>query len=293
MQHLVEGIPSAMLEKPDWLVAPDGPLSGPIPIGALPIISDTSHGPSFLKISHTLRIVPSELLLTHIDHRRYSPGTVVALGDPVYSNSDPRAQHHQHAPATATVGLARLVSTGEEIKLATKTARSGILLAGRDATWSSLQSAIATNRPEIIHVAVHVVAPEQKGRNDEAALALSVNDRGIPELVTPEMVASLTIPGSLVILNGCASEQGEILPSAGLMGLARTWLIAGASGVVVTTWAIQDDASVMGVFYRNLQAKPTGTLGQRAAAALAETQRYLSRQRGSSDWAAYSVISRD
>jgi CHAT domain-containing protein len=148
---------------------------------------------------------------------------------------------------------------------------------------------------------VHVVSPQnESGTADEAALALSLTNDNMPELLTKEAIATLRVPGSLVVLSGCSSQQGENLPSAGLVGLSRAWLLAGASAVIVSAWPTPDDSGrFFTAFYKHLQSQsaPSGNIAQRAATALQQTQLDMQHSTGyrssPSFWAAYSIISKE
>ena len=119
----------------------------------------------------------------------------------------------------------------------------------------------------------------------------------MPELLTAESVATYRAPGSLVVLSGCASQQGEVVPGAGLVGLSQAWLLAGASAVVVSAWPTPDDSGqFFSTFYSHFQ-KVSGPIAKRAAIALQQTQSDMRSNRGyrsdASFWAAYSIISKE
>lgn len=284
----------AICNKRDWLITADGPLLNGIPFSALPV-SSTAAAP--LAATHTLRFLPSALLLLQADAAKPAP-LFVGIADPVYNFADPRggvplldAKH-----TSAAITLARLAGGDREIKTAAKqSGLSGIqLLTGPRASGDALRQSIAC-RPAVLHFAVHVVSPP--ARPQEAALALSLDSRGMPELLTSEAIAAYRVPGSLVVMSGCDSEQGKTLPSAGLLGLSRAWLLAGASAVIVSAWPTPDDSGqFFSAFYAHLQ-KHNGHIAKRAAAALQEAQ--LDMQGGGgyrsapSYWAAYSVISKE
>ncbi|MBV9268198.1 MAG: CHAT domain-containing protein, partial [Acidobacteriaceae bacterium] len=95
-------------------------------------------------------------------------------------------------------------------------------------------------------------------------------------------------------------QQGEVLPSAGLIGLSRSWLLAGASAVIVSAWPTPDDSGqFFSDFYHHLQAQPgtSVSLASRAAAALRQTESDMLHVAGyrsqPSFWAAYSLISKE
>src|SRR5438477_11587913 len=117
---------------------------------------------------------------------------------------------------------------------------------------------------------------------------------------TSEVIAAYRVTGSLVVLSGCSSHQGETLPSAGLIGLSRAWLLAGAAAVIVSAWPTPDDSGhFFSSFYSHFQptTSKSGSLAMRAAVALQQAQLEMqgsSGYRGSpSFWAAYSVISKE
>jgi CHAT domain-containing protein len=112
-------------------------------------------------------------------------------------------------------------------------------------------------------------------------------------------VSAYRLPGSLIVLSGCSSEQGQVLSNADVLGLTRAWLLAGASAVVVSAWPTPDNSAEFFVpFYHHFKQDRlvTHCIAERAARALKETQ--VDMQRSSrprsltSFWAAYSVIAR-
>ncbi|HEX3680951.1 MAG TPA: CHAT domain-containing tetratricopeptide repeat protein [Bryobacteraceae bacterium] len=280
--------------KREWLIVADGALLDGVPFSALPRAGDGTP----LSAAHSLRLLPSELLLLQPTAAAPSP-VFVGIADPIYNLADSRragAPLVQARRTGKTTVLARLAGSDREVRAAA--AASGLagteLLSGAKATGDVLRHA-AAKRPTVVHFAVHVVSPE--GRPQEAALALSLTSDGIPELLTPEAVASYRVPGSLVVMSGCDSEQGKTFPSAGLIGLSRAWLLAGAAAVIVSAWPTPDDSGeFFSSFYAHFQ-KDSGTLAKRASLALQEAQ--LDMQRGGgyrsspSLWAAYSIISKE
>lgn len=280
--------------KRDWLIVADGALLDGVPFSALPRAGEATP----LSAAHSVRLLPSELLL--LERKTAVPAPVfVGVADPIYNLADSRRSETPLLPAKHTAKatiLARLAGSDREVK--TAATMSGLpdaeLLTGSHASGDALRQA-AAKRPEVVHFAVHVVSPE--GRPQEAALALSLTSDGIPELLTPEAVASYRVPGSLVVMSGCDSEQGKTFPSAGLIGLSRAWLLAGAAAVIVSAWPTPDDSGqFFSAFYAHLQ-KHSGSLAKRASLALQEAQ--LDMQRGGgyrsspSLWAAYSIISKE
>jgi CHAT domain-containing protein len=278
------------------LIVGDGLLINGIPFAALPQHSSKS---GFLGSLHTIRSLPSELLL--LDSQQSHPTNgFVGVADPIYNFADVRLVPTSRI-ASATRGekvvLARLVGSGQEIKTAAD--QSGTspvrLLTGSDASIAQLRNAL-TQSPAILHFAVHVVSPPQ--HQEDAALALSLGPSNLPELLTKETIRSLRVPGSLVVLSGCSSSQGQTLPSAGVLGLSRAWLLAGASAVLVSAWPTPDDSGeVVASFDRHMQQLNAGSSAMRAATALQQAQLDMQQSPGyrskPSFWAAFSLISKE
>ena len=307
-RDLLGQLAPALAAKRDWLIAADGVLLDQVPFAALPAI-DGQNPAGTLIDSHSLRFLPSELLL--INQKPLQPAArFIGVADPIYNRADSRLgtgasmqSVRENRPKAVT--LARLFGSGAEVRAAAKLSglSSTQLLTGIDATEAKLRVALH-EPPSVLHFAVHVFNSSSsekwrtlEGAGDEA-LALSLTPNGIPELLTKEAVAGLRTPGALVVLSGCSSQQGQIVPSAGLMGLSRAWLLAGAAAVIVTSWPTPDDSGgFFSVFYRHLKAMElrTGNTIQSASMALQQTQVDMQNtsdyRKMPSFWAAYSIIS--
>jgi CHAT domain-containing protein len=291
---LFQNLPADVWNRSEWMMVADGPLLNGMPFCAL---SDLKGRP--LIEDKTLRFLPSELLLAERLPARTAPKDFVGVGDPIYNLADPRLQHSGPADAKSvseSVMLTRLVASGREIQAAAQETRMGhaVLLTGPNATRANLTAALANNA-SILHFAVHVVSPP--GQRQQAALALSLRN-GIPELLTPEAIAAFRVPGSLVVLSGCSSGLGKVVPGAGLQGLSRAWLLAGASAVVVSNWPTPDDSGkFFSAFYDHFDHIKSGDTAQRAALALRQAQLDMLHGSGYKTspqfWGAFAVIAKE
>ncbi|MDQ2841818.1 MAG: CHAT domain-containing protein [Acidobacteriota bacterium] len=302
-QDLFGSVPPDLLRKPEWLIVGDGVLLGGLAFPSLP--DPLAQGKFPLTESHSLRFLPSELLLLSRDRSR-PERRFVGIGDPIYNMADSRRKDSPSSKPRdanrAGIALARLAGSDREIRTAALESgmASSQLLLGPQATVSGLEQAISKT-PRILHFAVHVVNPNASGSgslSSRAALALSLTQDNMPELLTAEAIATLRVPGTVVILDGCSSQAGEILPSAGVMGLSRAWLLAGAEAVVVSAWPTPDDSGrFFSSFYSNFKNVASGTLAQRTALALEKAQLEMQHSDGYRSspkfWAAYSVISKE
>jgi CHAT domain-containing protein len=84
-------------------------------------------------------------------------------------------------------------------------------------------------------------------------IAFGAGPGGQPEFLTTPEVATMHVPGALVVLSGCETGAGIGRPGTGLLGLTRAWQMAGAGAVVATAWPVADSTgAIFASFYRNL-----------------------------------------
>jgi len=124
-------------------------------------------------------------------------------------------------------------------------------LTGREATKDEVLKQISS--VALVHIAAH-------GRMETGEIALAPNPApvsGTPGeedfILTMTDVLSVQIRARLVVLSCCHSARGEIT-AEGVVGIARAFLGAGARSVLVSLWAIDDEATLefMKVFYLHL-----------------------------------------
>jgi CHAT domain-containing protein len=142
------------------------------------------------------------------------------------------------------------------------------VLLGSAATAPALTEHVGDLR--LLHLACHghfsAATPEASG--------LRLADRWL----TVREIAGLRLRGSLVTLSGCETGRAVVGGGDELLGLVRSFLTAGAAGVVVSLWTVHDEstAELMTAFYNRLAL---GRTGSRAAVALCDAQRELLRLR--------------
>lgn len=303
---LFSDLDADVLSKQHWLLALDDALFE-APLAAM-VVGHKDGKPVYLIERHSIQLIPSGLMLPE-DNRRMALGRFVGIGDAIYNTADPRwREEHvertagffnlfpklQATPQRNITQLGRLVSSGREIQVCANTfSQSGfrdpILLSGTAATFANFRTALSCG-PGVIHLATHML---QSG-DGEPRIALSLRQSGL-ELVSATDISMLRLPGSLVVMSGCSSGAGRILPGAGLLGLSKAWLGAGASGVVASHWPTPDDTGeLFQAFYRRvLRMRDCGSIGG-AAEALREAQLDMLRSGGwrvaPGYWAAYFAI---
>jgi CHAT domain-containing protein len=311
---------------PSWLVAVEGPLFE-IPFAALVRDRvhvertetdggeadrvELDHGKSeYLVERNSVQIVPGAMSLRTASDKPRASGRMVAVGDPVYNTADPRwnaggrhalkegwswiiqgagkwREFGWRGTSDAESGqLSRLVGSGREVVESARAwgAVSEVVLTGTSSERRQFLEALAPV-PAVIHIATHVLSMPQ--RPAQAFVAFSSDSRGQPEFLATSDVAKLNVPGALVIMTGCATATGDARGDAGLLGLTRAWLVAGASATIATGWPVPDsDGDLLPAFYGHW--KQTST-----AEALRRSQVDMIRAGGwraaPSYWAAYQV----
>jgi CHAT domain-containing protein len=308
---LFDGSSRRLLDKSEWIVAPDGPLFD-LPFAALVEGFKSRSGiPLYVIEHHAVQVVPGASALFRVT-KSYWNGPMVGLGDPIYNRADPRLPG-RGAPGNRTdskqrgsnsqapgLELARLVGSGREIDSCAKIWRSQgldlMLLRGADANKESLAEALRRN-PAVLHVAAHILFPAQYSGLGLVALALQPG--GEMQLLSATEISGMRVKLGLVVINGCSSAHAAILPGAGLMGLTRAWLIAGARAVIVTRWAMadQDDGELFLPFYERLHAF-RGFPDRRSFARVLQEAQLIELHAGGrrakpAYWAAYFCVERN
>ena len=141
--------------------------------------------------------------------------------------------------------------------------RDVVRLAREDLTSDRVHEALRS-ASAIVHLSTHALAATNDPR--QCALVVSKGER-----VGFDRIASGTIDASLVVLSSCRSGEGEVIPGQGIVGLGWAFLSAGARGLVVSLWTVDDrsTSATMIEFHRRLRE------GRDVADALAGAQRMI------------------
>jgi CHAT domain-containing protein len=142
-----------------------------------------------------------------------------------------------------------------------------------------------------IHIATHAVT--DVARPELSGLVFSMVDpKGAPRngYLRLHEIASLRLPAKLVTLSACGTGLGKQMGPEGTIGLARGFLYAGASAVVVSLWDVEDEstAELMQLFYESMlgvrHLPPAAALRQ-AQIAMSKKQRWTAYH-----WSGWAVI---
>ena len=289
-QRLFGSLNPADAAKTTWLLSLDGVLFD-LPFAAL--VSSYEDGrPVYAAERHSTQRIPGALFL---NRQATAPGGYLGVADPVYNSADPRETAGWSLWKDRREDrsqLNRLVSSSRELqrsaaswRTTTGVAKPIQILEGTAARRDNFLQALSA-APSTIHLATHVLTTSSTQR-EQAFLAFSLNANGHPDLLSTSDIGMLRVPGALIVMTGCATGTGDALVGAGLLGLTRAWMMAGARAVVATNWPVPDvDGDLIPAFYQNLRANT-------AAEALRRSQMQLIHsgtwQASPSYWAAFQV----
>ncbi|XP_044182151.1 tetratricopeptide repeat protein 28-like [Acropora millepora] len=163
-------------------------------------------------------------------------------------------------------------------------------LTGREATKAEVIKRMSS--VGLIHIAAH-------GNECTGEIALSPNlgwtskfPRGKDFILRMSDVQAANLRARLVVLSCCHSGRGRILKGEGVVGIARAFLAAGARSVLISLWAIDDEATMvfMKSFYQHLKE------GKTASAAIHQAMKSLRKSEKFSEmryWAPFQLIGDD
>jgi CHAT domain-containing protein len=241
--------------------------------------------PEPLVARHEIVNLPSIRVLAAIrarsGHRQEPIGQVAMLCDPVLSECDERlverlgsrsrcpestsGNHQRQDPSAPSAPLGwlgerfpALPQTSLEAEAIEQMVPPGqaLRLCGLDASREAAMDPIL-GRYRIIYIAAH-------GLSDPASPSLSglvlsaFDEQGapVPPILRSFEIRELDLGAELVVLSACRAAHGRQLDGEGLMSLTRAFMEAGAAGVIVSLWDVDDEVGselMLGLFRRMLE----------------------------------------
>ena len=264
-----------LIDGDELIIVPDGPL------WLAPFAALLNPSSKYLCESFKVRIIPSLTslkIIVHCAEYHCSSGALI-VGDPdmsevTNSQGDQILEQLPFARREAQM-IGQILNTAP--------------LTGKLATKCEVLKQICS--VAVVHIAAH-------GHMETGEIALSPNpDRRsqIPAeedyILTMADVMSVKLRAKLVVLSCCHSGRGEI-KAEGVVGIARAFMAAGARSVVVSLWAIDDEATFefMKSFYHNL------VKGRSASESLNHAMKCLKESEKFSNvryWAPFTLIGDD
>ncbi|NEQ25661.1 MAG: CHAT domain-containing protein, partial [Microcoleus sp. SIO2G3] len=231
----------------------------------------------YLIQQHTIAIAPAIQALSLTAERSNSSGIDLIVGNPTMPSLS-------IAPNEPPQPLPGLPGAEQEAKAVGEVLRSPVLI-GSQAT----ETAVVAEMPEarIIHLATHGLLDGFEAEATPGAIALAPSENSDGFLNASEIL-NLNLKADLVVLSACDTGRGRITGD-GVIGLSRSLLLAGASSVVVSLWAVPDDATaaLMVEFYRQREQQPNKAQALRQAMLTLIDQPQFANPR---DWSAFFLI---
>ena len=265
-----------LVQGDELVIIPDGPL------WLAPYAALKDGNSKYLCESFRIRLAPSLTSLRLIadcpDDYHKSSGALL-VGDPWVSE------------VTNSEGekvLEQLPCAKEEVEMIGKILNI-TPITGRQATKREVLKRISS--VSLVHFAAH-------GCMETGEIALTPDPDRISTVPTEEDyiltigdVLNVQLRAKLVVLSCCHSGRGEI-KAEGVVGIARAFMGAGARSVVVSLWAIDDEATLefMKYFYQQLAGgKPASESLNLAMKSLRESDKFCDIKH----WAPFLLIGDD
>ena len=265
-----------LIEGDELIIVPDGPL------WLAPFAALLNPFSKYLCESFKVRLIPSLTSLRIIAHcpKFHSSSGALVVGDPdmsevTNSQGDQILEQLPFARQEAQM-IGQILNTAP--------------LTGKSATKCEVLKHISS--VAIVHIAAH-------GHMETGEIALSPNPESRKSqtpaeedyMLTMKDVMSVKLRAKLVVLSCCHSGRGEI-KAEGVVGIARAFIGAGARSVLVSLWAIVDEATLefMKSFYHNF------VKGRSASESLNHAMTCLRESETFSDvkyWAPFTLIGDD
>ena len=250
-----------LLEDDDLVIVPDGPL------WLAPYAAFMYADSKYLCESFRVRLIPSLTSLTLIancpnDFHRKSGALLV--GDPWVAEvtNSQRKQILQPPPFAK-----------KEVEMIGKILNA-TPLTGKKATKVEVLKRLSS--VALVHFAAH-------GHMETGEIALTPNPKRKSKvlkkedyILTIEDVLNVQLRAKLVVLSCCHSGRGEI-KAEGVVGIARAFMGVGARSVLVSLWAIDDEATMefMSCFYHQLvEGRSASESLNKATKSLRESDKY-------------------
>ena len=276
LYDVIVGPIADMLQGDDVIIVPDGPLS------LAPFSAFVCPDSGYLNDSFRIRIFPSLAslkLITAAPKDYHMQNGALIVGDPCLEE----ITNKRGEPILPQLPYARIEAEmiGEILKTPP--------LTGKEATKDEVLKQITS--VALVHIAAH-------GDAKTGEIALAPNPRWtsrIPKekdyILKVADVQAVQLRAKLVVLSCCHSGRGTVTAD-GVVGVARAFLGAGARSVLVSLWAIDDEATLefMRSFYEKLgRGYSAGLALNHAMKSLRKTEKFSAVKY----WAPFVLIGDD
>jgi CHAT domain-containing protein len=232
-----------------------------------------NNNQSWLIEEYKISYSPSLSSLREIIQRKKDLGIkakqdLLAIGDPDYGTFEATSQGEKNnTDLSSNYGLSsdfklnRLQYSGLEIdKIASLFPRNKIKILEKDLASEETLKAQNLRGYKIIHFATHGLIDDKKPARSAIVLKLDQDPQEDGFLQMRE-IFNLKLNADLVTLSACQTGGGQLIRGEGIEGLSRAFFYAGASSVLMSLWAVNDQATyqLMERFYSHLRSSESLT----------------------------------
>jgi CHAT domain-containing protein len=222
------------------LLVPGGPLTS-LPFAALPMGARTDS--RWLGLEKPLAVLPAPTALRVL---RATPATIrehtpfAGFGAPVLGEAAPGVAGRGLALPPLPEAEAELYELAAALRAPVSSVRIGALATERQVKATDLSDV------RVLAFATHGLVAGEAGAAFEPALVFTAPGVATEEddgLLTASEAARLHLSADWVILSACNTAAGGRSDAEALSGLASAFTYAGARGLLVSHWAVRDDAA--------------------------------------------------
>ncbi|MFB0565594.1 MAG: CHAT domain-containing protein, partial [Candidatus Aminicenantaceae bacterium] len=184
---------------------------------------------------------------------------IVAFGDPffgVHETVQNGGDLFQDYYSSNAFNFFRLKYSGDEIdRIASLFSKTKIYAAKRKKATEERLRELILDDYKILHFATHCLIDDKKPARSSIVLSLGNNDTEDGFLQMRE-IFNLKLNADLVTLSACQTGLGQFIRGEGIEGLNRAFFYAGTTSVLMSLWAVNDQATshLMQRFYTRLRS---------------------------------------
>ncbi|TET69201.1 MAG: CHAT domain-containing protein [Candidatus Aminicenantes bacterium] len=199
------------------------------------------------KIAYTPSISSLREIIQHGRLSEIKPKKdLLAFGDPFFGSDEEVASARDTSETSRPVGafnVSRLEHSGLEVeKIASLFKKTKIDTFKRKEASEEKLKYLNLEDYKILHFATHCLIDDKKP--DRSSIVLSIgNASSEDEILQMREVFNLKLNSDLVTLSACQTGLGQFIRGEGIEGLSRAFFYAGASSVLISLWAVHDQAT--------------------------------------------------
>lgn len=244
LEALIKPVQSYLEQYKQLVIIPDGAISL-LPFEALRM------NDQFLVENYTIKYLPSVSIYQqiHNPHRNTSKQLFAVAGSGFELGGDLFEISAQNEYPTLPYALAEIDTVAHHFETA-------VILRNEHVTEANVKQQNLEDF-RYLHFATHGDINEFSPNQSGLILSKKINIEslfGEDGFLNASEISHLKLNADMVVLSACNTGTGKVINGEGVMGLQRSFLVAGASSVLTSLWGIYDRSTplFMGRFYHYL-----------------------------------------